>query len=274
MDQPGVVSPVEGFQLTELLLAVDWPLLLRVALLLLLIPGLVFSGRWLQAFLARRHSQQTALLARKTLVYSGLVVVTITLLGQLGLEIGPLLGAIGLAGVAIGFASQTSLSNIISGLFLLADRPFRVGDLITVDGTTGFVVEIDLLSIKLRTFDNRLVRVPNELAIKAKLENITHHPIRRIDTDLLFAHESDVPTIRRVLAAVADELPLVLCEPEPVILFKQISERGFEFFLGCWVSSPDWLPTKNALMDRLVLRCREAGLRFAVPRRLVEQQVP
>ena len=79
------------------------------------------------------------------------------------------------------FASQTSVSNIISGIFLISEQPFQVGDLIKVGETKGVVLSIDLLSIKLRTFDNQLVRIPNENLIKNELSNITRFPIRIVE---------------------------------------------------------------------------------------------
>ena len=82
--------------------------------------------------------------------------------------------AAGLLTVALGFAAQTSASNLISGLFLLGERPFVVGDVIRLaSGITGEVVGIDLLSVKIRTFDNLLVRVPNETLLKSELTNLT-----------------------------------------------------------------------------------------------------
>ena len=102
-------------------------------------------------------------------------------LGELGVKLTALLGAAGIVGIAVGFASQTSVSNIISGLFLISEKPFAIGDVLKVGGTTGIIQSIDLLSIKIRTFDNLFVRIPNEKILSSEVTNITRFPIRRMD---------------------------------------------------------------------------------------------
>src|SRR5690606_5360707 len=93
-------------------------------------------------------------LARRGVLYTVLALFTASALRELGFSLAVLMGAAGVLTVAIGFASQTSASNLISGLFLIGERPFEVGDTIQVGGTSGEVLSIDALSVKLRTFDN------------------------------------------------------------------------------------------------------------------------
>jgi hypothetical protein len=100
---------------------------------------------------------------------------------QLGFDFTVLLGAAGIVTVAIGFASQTSASNLISGLFLVWRRRSGIGDIVTVDGVTGEVLSVDLLSTKLRTFDNLQVRIPNETMVKARITTLNRFPLRRVD---------------------------------------------------------------------------------------------
>ena len=94
-------------------------------------------------------------------------------LKELGFSLNVLLGAAGVLSVAVGFASQTSASNLISGLFLIAEKPFEIGDVLKLNEFTGEVMAIDLLSIKLRTFDNIMIRVPNESLIKTTFTNLS-----------------------------------------------------------------------------------------------------
>lgn len=117
-------------------------------------------------------------------------------LRELGIDPQVLLGAAGLFTVAVGFASQTSISHLISGLFLMAEQPFRVGDLISVDGVTGEVLSIDLLSVKLRTFDNQMVRLPNEAMLKSTLHNLTRFPIRRVDLVLPIGFDTPIAEVK------------------------------------------------------------------------------
>ena len=100
----------------------------------------------------------------------------------------------GVVGVALGFASQTSLSNVIAGLFLLSDRALAVGDLIRIDGQVGTVQSIDLLAVRIRTPNNQLIRVPNETLIKSNLVTLNKFPIRRVDIPVGVAYKEDVRT--------------------------------------------------------------------------------
>ncbi|MCJ7673797.1 MAG: mechanosensitive ion channel, partial [Sedimentisphaerales bacterium] len=146
-----------------LLVAVGFPLLLFVSSL---------AGRAAK----KRFTAQTSMLIRKAIFYFGSILIIMTVLYQMEFKLTAILGAAGIAGIAIGFASQTSISNIISGLFLISEKPFAVGDLIQIGDTKGIILSIDLLSVKLRTFDNQYIRIPNETLIKNQVTNVTRFP--------------------------------------------------------------------------------------------------
>ncbi len=124
---------------------------------------------------------QQRMIVSRVVYYLLLGLFLMSALHELGFSLSILMGAAGILSVAVGFASQTSASNLISGLFLIVERPFSVGDVITLGNTTGEVLSIDLLSVKLRTFDNLYVRIPNETVIKSEVTTLTKFPNRRID---------------------------------------------------------------------------------------------
>ncbi|MBU4491280.1 MAG: mechanosensitive ion channel family protein, partial [Euryarchaeota archaeon] len=98
----------------------------------------------------------------KNIIFYVLVFATIiAFLRVFEIEITGVLAAAGILGIVIGFAAQTSVSNIISGFFLIADKPFEIGEAIEIDGQAGVVLDISLLSTRIRTFDNRYLRIPN-----------------------------------------------------------------------------------------------------------------
>jgi len=171
--------------------------------------------------------------------------------------------------VALGFASQTSASNLISGLFLMAERPFVVGDYIQVDDRTGEVLSIDLLSVKLRTFDNLLVRVPNEDIIKKHIVNLTHFPIRRVDLKLRVAYGSDMDHVREILARVADDTPLCMTEPEPLFVFLRMGESGIEFQYSIWGTRDNYLDLLNSMYTAVEAALRAEGIEVPLPKRSV-----
>ncbi|MEE2787016.1 MAG: mechanosensitive ion channel family protein [Myxococcota bacterium] len=186
-----------------------------------------------------------ALLIQRMLWYPLLILVVSNALSRLGFDTSVLLGAAGVLTVAAGFAAQTSAANIISGLFLLGERPFAVGDVIQFEHVTGTVVSIDLLSVKLCTFDNLLVRLPNEVVLKKKLTNLSHFKIRRVDVPIHLARTADFNRAIEILRRTAGDLPHCLDEPEPIIIYDSFSASGQRFKFCIWGQASEFLVLKN-----------------------------
>lgn len=185
----------------------------------------------------RRGTAQAEMITRR-LVFYAVVGLTIAMtLDTVGVNLGVLLGAAGILTVAIGFAAQTSASNLISGVFLLGERPFSVGDTIEVGGTTGEVLAVDLLSVKLRTFNNLFVRVPNESLIKSQITNLSRNPIRRIEIELRVAYSEDLDRLRALLFALADKDPDILEEPEPIVWVDRLGESAVHIRFLVWAAN-------------------------------------
>jgi small-conductance mechanosensitive channel len=178
-----------------------------------------------------------------------------------------LLGAAGIATVAIGFASQTSASNLISGLFLISERPFVIGEVIRVADTTGEVISIDLLSVKLRTFDNLFVRVPNESLIKAQITNLSRFPIRRYDLQLGVAYKENIGKVRDVLVAVADRNPLCLQEPKPQIIFQGFGDSSVNLQFSVWAARENYLLLRNSMAEEVKEAFDGADIEIPFPHR-------
>lgn len=187
------------------------------------------------------------MMVRRGSYYLILILFMITALHQMGFDLSVLLGAAGILSVAIGFASQTSASNVISGLFLLTERPFTVGDVIRIGSTAGEVVAIDLLSVKLRTFDNLYVRIPNETLIKSEVTNMTRFPIRRMDLMIGVAYKENIKKVHEVLEQVAEENPLCLEEPKPLFIFTGFGESSLDLQFSVWAKRENFLELKNSI---------------------------
>lgn len=188
-------------------------------------------------------------------------------LHQMGFRISVLLGAAGILSVAVGFASQASMSNVISGLFVLSENSFVVGDVIKVGTTVGEVISIDLLSIKLRTFDNLYVRVPNEQILKSEVVTLTKFPIRRYDLLLGIAYHEDIAQARQVLLDVADTNPLCLDEPAPLIILTGFGESSIDIQFSVWASRENFLALKNAMLEEIKVAFDEKGIEIPFPHR-------
>jgi small-conductance mechanosensitive channel len=242
-----------------------------VRAVLLFVVGLVvarLAGAAVRRVLRDREPSHR-ILARRVVVYSIVVLFALTALRHAGFDLGILLGAAGILTVALGFASQTSVSNVISGLFLIGENAFSVGETITVDGVTGDVLSIDWLSVKLRTFDNLYVRLPNEMMLKAQITNLTRFPIRRLDTPFRVDQRHDPERIRSLLVAVADRNPLCLDEPEPLFLHLGFADGAVNLQFSVWFLRENLIPVRNSFLAEMRAELAAEGIEIALPRRAV-----
>ena len=235
-----------------------------------LVVGLVLArllARGAAKLVGTRTGTQQTLLAKRLVFYTVATLVVLSALSQLGINLSFLLGAAGVLTVALGFASQTSASNLISGLFLMAERPFGVGDYLRVGEVVGEVLSIDLLSVKLRTFDNSLVRIPNENIIKDQLTNLTFFPIRRIDVMVGVAYKENIERVRAVLFAVADANPECLDEPRPQFYFEGFGDSALMMRFGVWTRKEGFYQLKNTIHIQIKEALDREGIEIPFPHR-------
>ena len=240
---------------------------IRVLLLVAALPLALLFSRMLRRSMEKRLSPQVAMLLAKVVSYSAIAVIALILLKELGIKLTPLLGAAGVIGIAVGFAAQTSLSNLISGVFLILEQPFQVGDLVRTEQHMGLVHSIDLLSVKIRTFDNTLIRIPNETMIKTAVTNVTAFPIRRMDLTIGVAYKEDIERVMKILREIADGIPEILDEPEPFILFKGFADSALEFLVGVWLAKADYVTVRNQFLPTIKKRFDEEGIEIPFPHR-------
>jgi len=229
-------------------------LILRVVLTLGIGIPIVFLIRKLigKLVVGKLTPQSEKLIVRG--VHFVLMAILLTMvLNEFGFKISALLGAAGIAGIALGFAAQTSVSNLISGFFLIAEKPFQIGDVIQVGTTIGWVESIDSLSIKLKTPDNRYVRVPNENMIKTEVINITRFDNRRVNVNVSVAYKEDLKRCLAILKEIASEAPLALKDPEPVANILSFGDSGIDILFGVWCKTEDYF----ALQTDLIIRVKE-----------------
>lgn len=210
-------------------------------------------------------SPQSEMLIKRFVYYAGMLIIFISVLNELGFKLSALLGAAGVLGIAIGFASQTSFSNIISGLFLISEKPFTIGNIIQIGETVGVVISIDLLSIKVRTFDNRFVRIPNENMIKAEITNLTRFESRRVNLRVTVAYKENLSKVLEVLRDIALNEPLALKEPEAAIQIDRFADSGVDIIFGVWGKTDDFVPLKTSLHIKVKERFDAESIEIPYP---------
>ncbi len=244
-----------------------------IAALVILVLGIGLAWIVKRRLKFKRLRPQHALLIQRGVTYLILILTLAAALRELGVDLGVLLGAAGIVTVAVGFAAQTSVSNLISGLFLMGERPFVVGDIVTVGSVTGEVLSIDLMSVKIRTFDNLQVRVPNESMLKSNVTTVTRFPIRRVDMTMGVAYRSDLEQVRDLLMDLADRNPLCLTEPEPLFIFTGYGDNALEFQFSVWAASENFLTVRNDLYFEIKGAFDEAGIEIPFPQSVLSAAV-
>ncbi len=218
---------------------------------------------------AALSAQQRQLLSR-AVYYGILALFGISAMRQFGFDFTVLLGAAGIVTVAIGFASQTSAANMIAGLFMVVEKAVSIGDIITVDDVTGEVLSVDLLSTKLRTFDNLQVRIPNETMVKARITTLNRFPLRRVDVNVGVSYASDLALVQQTLQEVARDNPLCLDEPGPLVIWTGFGDSSINYLYAVWGKSENFLTLRNSITREIKVAFDAAGIEIPFPQRTLQ----
>lgn len=214
---------------------------------------------------APKMTAQAQNAVRKAAKYLFFTLCFFYILGIFGIRLNGLLGAAGIAGIAIGFAAQTSFSNIISGFFLLTEKTLKTGDYITVGDVAGTVDSIDLLSVKIHTIDNQMIRIPNETIIKSNLKNTTYFPIRRLSIPVSVAYDTPLEKATEVLLSVPDRCPDVLKDPAPAVFWDEFGDSGINVRLAVWLKIDKYRSVRNAVFTEIKKAFDENGITIPFP---------
>ncbi len=182
------------------------------------------------------------------------------ILSLFGIKLSAIWGAAGVAGIAVAFAAQTSVSNIISGVFVIAEKTLKIGDLINVAGETGIVDTIGLLSVKVHTLDNQMIRIPNSTIINSTLRNTSFFDKRRLDVKVSVSYDTDMETALNVLAKAPKYCKDTLKDPEPLVWFDGFGDSGINMTLAVWFKKENFLAAKNETFIAIKRVYDEAGI--------------
>ncbi len=194
---------------------------------------------------AERLNVQQRMIIKKVINYTFYIIILMYILGLFGIKLSAIWGAAGIAGIAIGFASQTSVSNLISGLFVLGEKTMKIGDFISVGGQSGTVDSVGLLSVKVHTPDNQMIRIPNSTIINSNFINNSFFGKRRITFSVSIDYNSDMRAALEALKKVQPLCPTVLTEPAPTAWFDSFGDSGINITFAAWFQPPNLVQTKN-----------------------------
>jgi len=176
------------------------------------------------------------------------------ILGSWGVDVGPFLAGLGIAGLAISFALQSTLSNIFAGVSLIVDKTFKVGDKVQVDGELGIVHEITLRSTRVRTYDNEIIILPNESVAKGKIKNFTQPDLSvRVVVNFGVEYGSDPgKVIKLIEGSLKKNIKGIMNDPAPSVIFTEMGSSSLNFSARLWVENYNDAYAKKLEMTDLI----------------------
>jgi small conductance mechanosensitive channel len=247
-----------------------------VALVILLVFWVIskFAGRLTARALARypRASNLLENFARRTTGGVVFVVGILMALSVLGVQIGPLMAALGAGGFIVGFALQETLGSFASGLMIMVYRPFDVDDYVEVAGVEGTVKELSLVATTLLTLDNKVLVIPNKKAWGDTIVNFTGQDTRRVDLVFGIGYSDDIQQAVDVLTEIAGEHKLVLDEPPVTVHVDELADSSVNLFCRPWVKTADYWTVHWDLTRQAKERFDAEGISIPFPQRDVHMQ--
>jgi len=209
------------------------------------------------------------------LVYYGIIAITvISALAQSGIDLAGLFLAGGMAGIVIGFATQSLFSNLISGIFLYIDKPLKVGDPVLITGklpdVSGVVVTIGVLTSRIRIFDGTYVTLPNTDVFSSEIHNYSATIARRIQMTIGVGYDEDLDKAIKVITNLLADTHLVLVEPAPNVYAASVGEYAININIWCWVPSGVMFQVQMQLINQIKKQLNDNNIRIPLPRRILQ----
>ena len=192
------------------------------------------------------------------------------------IDLSGLLVAGGIIAVIIGFASQSVVSNLVSGIFLILERPVKIGDNVNIGDVSGNVEHIQVLSTIIRTFEGIYVRVPNEKVFTSNITNFVSNVARRFDYKIGIGYREDATQAIRIIQDVIAEEPFALKNPEPSVFVDKLGDSTVDIIIRIWAPSKEWYDLRISLLLKIKSTLEANGVEIPYPQQVVwvQQALP
>ncbi len=207
------------------------------------------------------------------LIYFGIIIISfLVFTSSTGIDLSGLLVAGGIFAVVIGFATQSVVSNLISGIFLMAEKPAKQGDTIQIPdmSITGTLLDIGTFSSKLRKFDGTVIRIPNEKFFTANIRSLTVSTVRRADATVGIAYKDD---IEKAISVIKNEIlvtmPFILRIPEPEFRVEELGDSSVNIRVLVWHPKDDWSQAQPILLTTIKRALDNSGIEIPFPQRVI-----
>jgi small-conductance mechanosensitive channel len=249
-------------------------------LLTLIVSVVIFAAGVLAASIARvfvtrfttsRFPADISRLVTRVAFWTIIAIAAFSAIGNAGVDFTGVLVAAGIFGVVLGFALQPVVVNLISGLFLQLDRTAKVGDPVQLvePDVAGIVLDINIFSTRIRTFDGVFVRVPNDRVFTSQIRNFSSTAARRVDMTVTIAYKEDSEKARKLIRGMLDNNPHVLTDPAPEVMTWELAENSVNILVWPWVPSSAWLTLRKQMAEDIKKLLEENKIEIPFPQRTV-----
>lgn len=205
----------------------------------------------------------------KFFYYGTIIIVSVSALHMLGIDLSGLLLAGGITGIILGFASQNIVGNLISGIFLMIEKPIKIGDQVEIDKISGFITDIRIISTLIRTYDGLLVRIPNQQVFTSNITNLVGFPVRRFELTFGIRYSDDADNAISVIEDLIDKEPFALLNPEPAIFVSELGDSAVKIVVRIWAPISEWFSLKSNLVLAAKKTLEEKGIEIPFPQHVV-----
>lgn len=206
------------------------------------------------------------------MIYYGIILVTLlAVVTSQGIDLSGLMVAGGIFGIVIGFAAQSVVSNLFSGVFLMFDRPAKAGDLIEIPQSNiyGKLIDITIFSTRIKLFDGSIMRVPNEKVFTSEIRNVSASEVRRLDVTVGIAYKEDIDRVITVIKKAMAGIPYVLCEPKPEVWTEQLADSSVNLKILTWIPRDEWDNVGPILLKEIKKGVEDSGIEIPFPQRVI-----
>ena len=193
------------------------------------------------------------------------IVLIVTVLGMLGVDIGPIVAGLGVTGFILGFAFQESLGNLASGMMIAINQPFKIGDYVVVAGHEGSVLKVDMMATELATADNKKIVIPNKSAWGAPITNFSALGRRRVDIKIGIDYASDVGKAIEIALSALAAVPGVLKTPAPAVSVASLDDSQVTLNIRPWSEGRDYWAVYNATCQAVKMAFEKNGVNIPFP---------
>jgi small conductance mechanosensitive channel len=193
------------------------------------------------------------------------IISAVIIIGQFGIDIGPLIAGLGVTGFVLGFAFQETIGNLLAGVMISLNKPFGLNEYVDIGGIAGTVKDMDMISITLHTPDNKKIVMANKVAWGKPIINFSAFGTRRVDMMFGISYGSDIRQAREIIRGEIEKIEEIRNEPAPLIEVLSMSDSSVDFTVRMWVETANYWKVFYAMNQNIKYAFDEAGIEIPFP---------